>query len=200
MMNFLAERFAGSSGILGILAEWAMAKTHEKVNDRVIALLNLQPRDRVLEIDFGPGYAIRKIASLLKQGFVAGITSSESLWRHARARNEAAIRTGNVELKLGTALAIPYPDDCFDKAFTVNSIETWLEPTNDLQEIERVVKPGGRLVVAWQPFQGEQETEAQYAGLRIATRLQEAGWMDVKQWDASAPQPPMVCVIGTKPQ
>jgi ubiquinone/menaquinone biosynthesis C-methylase UbiE len=195
------ERFEGSSGLLGLFAELMVAKDHQVINDWVISLLDFQPKDRVLEIDFGPGYALRKIAGIVKEGFVAGITPSESLWRHAGSRNRAAIKSGHMELRVGTAHALPYLEAFFDKAFSINSIQLWLDPTFDLKEIERVVKKGGVIAVTCQPqsFEGEKRPELAQIGEDLAARFREAGWSDVRILKKSARPAGIVCVTGIKP-
>jgi len=195
------ERFEGSSGLLGLFAELAVARDHQAINDWVISLLDVKPADRILEIDFGPGYAIRKLSGIVKDGFVAGLTPSESLWRHAGSRNREAIKAGRVELRVGTPHALPYPDASFDKAFSVNSIQVWLDPTFDLKEIGRVMKKGGLIAVTCQPqsFEGEHRPEADRVGEDLAARFREAGWSEVKVLKRPAQPADIVCVIGTKP-
>jgi len=200
-MSSFWERFEGSKGLLGLIAEVMVARDHQAINDWVISLLDLQPKDRVLEIDFGPGYALRKISRIVKEGFVAGITPSEPLWRHAGSRNRAAIKAGHLELRVGTAHALPYPDVSFDKAFSVNSIQLWLDPNYDLKEIERVVKKGGTIAVTCQPqsFEGEQRPDVDRVGNDLAARFREVGWSQVRILKQSGQPADLVCVIGIRP-
>ena len=200
-MSSWLERFEGSSGLLGLFAELLAARHQQVVNDWVISLLHLQPKDRVLEIDFGPGFALRKISGIVKEGFVAGITPSEPLWRHAGSRNRAAIQAGRLELRVGTAHALPYPDASFDKAFSVNSIQLWMDPTYDLKEIERVVKKGGMIAVTFQPpsFEENPRTEGDGVGDQLAARFRQAGWSEVRILKKPAQPADMICVLGVKP-
>jgi len=200
-MSSFWERFEGSTGFLGLIAEVIVARNQQAINEWVISLLDLQPKDRVLEIDFGPGYALRMISRIVKEGFVAGITPSEPMWRHAGSRNSAAIRAGRMELRVGTPHALPYPDASFDKAFSVNSIQLWLDPTFDLKEIERVVKKGGVIAVTCQPqsFERENLPKLDQVGDDLAARFREAGWSEVKVLKKPAQPAGIVCVIGVKP-
>jgi len=195
------ERFEGDSGLLGLWAELIVARHQQAVNGWVISLLNLQPRDRVLEIDFGPGFALRTISHIVKEGFVAGITPSEPLWRHAGSRNRAAIKAGRMDLRVGTAHTLPYADASFDKAFSINSIRLWMDPTYDLKEIERVVKKGGLIAATFQPPALEQEPreEADRVGDDLAARFRQAGWSEVRILKKPAQPADIVCVIGVKP-
>jgi protein-L-isoaspartate O-methyltransferase len=97
MMTSVLNRFEGSDGFLGRLADLAVAREHRTINTWVIQLLNIAPRDRVLEIGFGPGFALNKIAQLVPNGFVAGITSSEELAHYARVRNRTAVQEARMD-------------------------------------------------------------------------------------------------------
>ena len=77
----------------------------------------------MLEIGFGPGWALERIPARAGEGFVAGVDHSEVMVRLARERNARAVRAGRVELKHGSASALPYGDESFDKEMAVNS--TW---------------------------------------------------------------------------
>ncbi|MCA9726634.1 MAG: methyltransferase domain-containing protein, partial [Candidatus Eisenbacteria bacterium] len=145
----------------------------------VLEQLDLEPGDRVLEIGFGPGVDLRTVSRRCE--WVAGIDHSEEMLRQARRRNLRAIETGGVELRRGTAEALPFDDDSFDKAFSINSVQFWPDLDGGIRELRRVLRPGGRAVLAIQPRQPR-------ANLRIArsweTKLvretQAAGFSSVR--------------------
>jgi ubiquinone/menaquinone biosynthesis C-methylase UbiE len=49
-----------------------------------VRLLDVQPDDRVLELGFGPGLAIRELARLAAEGYVCGLDHSELMLRRAK--------------------------------------------------------------------------------------------------------------------
>jgi ubiquinone/menaquinone biosynthesis C-methylase UbiE len=68
--------------------------------------------------------------------------------KQARARNRAAQRDGRAQLQLGDGRTIPFPDHSVDAAITVHTIYFMPDPAYTIAEIARVLRPGGRLVIA----------------------------------------------------
>lgn len=66
----------------------------------------------------------------------------------ARQRNEAAVASGQADLRLGDAGSLPWPEHSFDAAFSSNVFFFIEEPERVLGELYRVLHPGGRLVIA----------------------------------------------------
>lgn len=152
----LLEQFARPTGLLGHLAGFLMSRTD--VDDRwLVGLLDVQPTDRVLDIGFGPGVAVSLLAQRATAGLVAGVDPSEVMLRQATRRNRAAIEEGRVELRLGTASELPYPDASFTKACAMHSLQFWPSLEAGLREVHRVLAPSGVLVLAlrmWRPHAG----------------------------------------------
>jgi len=163
----------------------------------VVSLLDIAPTDRVLEIGFGPGVAIREIASRAVDGVVCGVDHSEVMLRQARRRNADAVRAGRVDLRLGTADRLPEFDDRFDKILAVNSMGFWNDPDRCLESLRTILRPDGRIAIASQPRcpGATTETSAE-AGDDIARRLLHAGF-DVVERETLPLDPPVVCVLAT---
>jgi len=70
----------------------------------------------------------------------------------------------------GDLAALPFTTGAFDKIFSVNTIYFWENDTQALSEIKRVLKPGGKLVLALRPkHQMERYPFAQY-GFRMLSK------------------------------
>src|SRR5271166_798513 len=87
------------SGRAGIFAGIAMRFVNREPNRLAIEALRVQPEDSVLELGFGPGYAIKTLASLAPNGCVLGIDASPEMLVQATRLNARAIRQGQVKLR-----------------------------------------------------------------------------------------------------
>jgi ubiquinone/menaquinone biosynthesis C-methylase UbiE len=142
----LAQQFRQPTGFLGRLTGFFF-RINLKGIDWTISLLEIQPTDHVLEIGFGPGHGIQQAARLATQGRVAGVDFSETMLQQASRRNAEAIAAGRVELCLSDAAILLYPDNTFHKVFATNVVYFWKDPLANMQELRRVMKPGGRLAL-----------------------------------------------------
>jgi ubiquinone/menaquinone biosynthesis C-methylase UbiE len=82
-------QFGRPIGFPGRIAGWVMAhrSSNRRRNAWAVSLLDVQRDDRVLEIGFGPGLAIRELARLASDGYVCGLDHSEVMLRQAAMRN-----------------------------------------------------------------------------------------------------------------
>jgi len=202
-MGAVVGQFHRPRGFGGRAAGWVMAKrgSNRKRNIWAVELLDVQPDDRVLEIGFGPGVAIRELARRATRGTVIGVDHSDEMVRQARKRNAAAVRDGRVDLRLASAEHLPAFDAPFDKILAVNSLMFWDDPVERLEELRRILRPSGRLAIAFQPRgPGSTDETAAQAGEDIAKQFGAAGFTDVHVETLDLQPTDAVCVLGVRPQ
>ncbi|HTS77020.1 MAG TPA: class I SAM-dependent methyltransferase [Bryobacteraceae bacterium] len=194
----LRAQFSKPSGPLGWLAGQIMARRNRERSEFVLALVDCAPSDRVLEIGFGPGMDIQRLSRTA--AFVAGVDHSSLMLSQAGRRNGAAIREGRVKLELGTANALPFPDAHFDKIFAINSAQFWKDLATTLEEVRRVLKPGGMLALAIQPRnKNATDQHAFQAGKGFADAMKKAGFENIVSESRQTAPVSTVCVIGRAP-
>ena len=140
---FIARQSARPSGLLGRLIAGIMARETADLNERAVRLLGPSPFDRVLEVGFGRGRTIERLAGVVRNGRICGVDASELMVNMAVRRNHHAVAEGRVELRKGDCASIPFDTASFDGALSVHTLYFWSDPAACLREIRRVL-PAGR--------------------------------------------------------
>lgn len=107
---------------------------------------SLQGR-RCLDVGCGGGRLLERVLAAGASG-AAGLDHSPDMIALTTARNRDAVAGGVLELALGDAVALPWPDGAFDAALCANMLFFAERPQQVLDEVFRVLGPGGRLVLA----------------------------------------------------
>jgi demethylmenaquinone methyltransferase/2-methoxy-6-polyprenyl-1,4-benzoquinol methylase len=115
-----------------------------------IKLLSVKQNDQVLEIGFGTGHALIRMAKAVgKKGNVTGIDISEKMCALSYRRIEQAGLSNRVRLHCGDALPLPFGNAVFDKVLMSFTLELFDTPDIPrlLRECLRVLKPKGRICI-----------------------------------------------------
>ena len=127
---------------------WATL-TESRARRRVAEVLDVHDGDSVLEVAVGTGLLFAELLKRNPHGRNVGIDLTDAMLQQARRKAERT-HSGNWELQVGDAYALDFPDGRFDSI--VNCYMFDLVPDADfarvLREFYRVLKPGGRLVLA----------------------------------------------------
>ena len=194
----VARQFGKPEGRMGRLAGYAMSVKNKARSKWVLSLLEIEAVDRVLEIGFGSGRDLRRVAALATAGLTAGVDHSAEMVKMARGNSIGAILAGRADIRLGSADCIPFPDACFTKAFSINAVQFWRDRRAALAEIRRVLRPGGLVAIALEPRGASNPELALANGRVIAADLEAAGFQQVRLESSGLGRVPTVCVIGLK--
>jgi ubiquinone/menaquinone biosynthesis C-methylase UbiE len=198
LIKRVRAQFGRPTGFPGRMAGWVMAHraSNRRRNAWAVSLLDVQRNDRVLEIGFGPGVAIRELARLAADGYVCGLDHSDVMLRQAARRNAEGVRRGRVELKLGRVERLPAFEAPFDKIVAVNALQFWDQPVELLRELRRVLRNGGQIAIAFQPRgPGATDEAATRRGHKLPTALRDAGFSQVRL-ETLKLRPAVVCALG----
>jgi ubiquinone/menaquinone biosynthesis C-methylase UbiE len=142
----ISRQASAPHGLLGHIIGRIWIKETAAANDAALDLLAPSPGEHIVEIGHGPGRTIGLLAQRGAQ--VTGIEVSDLMLTAASRRNAAAIRDGQVRLLRGDGTHLPLPDHTADAALAVHTTYFWAKPDVTLAEICRILRPGGRLVLA----------------------------------------------------
>jgi len=109
----------------------------------VVESLNLRPGQRVLEVGVGTGMSLDAFPPYVH---LVGIDPSEAMLAQAHEK----IRDNNwrhIEVTKGDALNLDFPDNSFDDVVSFHVITVVPDPVRMMDEMVRVCKPGGRIIV-----------------------------------------------------
>lgn len=99
---------------------------------------------RVLDVGVGTGLELPMFSAGVR---ISGIDLSEPMLQIARKR-VADLRLSNVEeLRVMDAMNLEYADDSFDGAVAPYVITTVPDPVRTMDEMARVVRPGGEIII-----------------------------------------------------
>ncbi len=118
------------------------------INSWAVATLDLSGSEDVLDIGFGGGVGLGMVLRRLTTGRATGIDISDEMVREAPNRFPREIATGRLRVACGDVAALPFDDASFDRVYSVNTVFFWPDVARGLTEINRVLPPGGRLVIA----------------------------------------------------
>ena len=176
VISRLAAR-TGKSGPCPAALSWVVDNPLRRHYMRpVLDRLDIQPGDTVLELGPGPGvFTISAAQRLGESGRIIAIDIQPEMIAQLSIRLRMAGIT-NVETHIGSAYELPIPDESVDRAFLVTVLSEIPDPSRALQELRRVLKPGGMLSITEEfldpdyPFAFETIRRVEKAGFHLTRR------------------------------
>lgn len=151
-MKSVYTQFREPMGSLGWLVGLSMGLKNSDRSRWALGLLAPKPGEHILEIGFGSGADIaRLLDEVAPTGTVTGMDASDVMVRMASRRNRPAVGGGRVHLERASVPDLPFGNARFDAAFSVNCAQFWPDVEAGLAAVGRVLRLGGRAVIAVQP-------------------------------------------------
>lgn len=169
-----------------------------QLRQRAATLARLQSGEQVLDVGCGTGTLAMEVARRVgSAGRIVGVDPSPE--QIARARSKAARRHAPhapIEFQIGVIEQLAFPDQTFDVALStlmMHHVPKSLK-RQGLAEIARVLKPGGRLVIA--DFTRKQDRQGQAARFHaggsslqeLAALVSDAGFSQVETEEMQPPR------------
>ena len=192
---------------------WGML-TETKARKRFLELANIHDGEKVLEVAVGTGSTFIEILKKNPNGQNHGVDLTDEMLRRAK-KKAAKLGLKNYSLELGDAYHLTYPDGMFD--LVINNYMFDILPERDfpevLNEFKRVLRPGGRLIMAnmtkalhWYESISEQVYRIRPSllggcrGVYLLPYLESAGFIDTQREYISQMTFPTEVICGVKPK
>jgi SAM-dependent methyltransferase len=183
--------------------EWAragkgesMERGHRPVGEQAIARMQVPQDALVLDIGCGSGWATRLLADYAAHGRITGIDISDEMVRVAR---ESSATHSNVDFKVASAEQLPFADNEFTHAFSMESLYYYENIPAALAEIQRVLKQDGLFAAVVDLYQESEATHQWIETLNVPVQLlsatgyrsmfEAAGFADVRDERIYDPRP-----------
>jgi arsenite methyltransferase len=205
--EFFADQLRNPTGFFGrVVMSRFFNRSSAAINQLTMRSLALEPADRVLEVGFGSGDLIAHLAPVVREGHVAGVDFSPDMVSVATKRLAPLVTTGRVELRCASADHLPFADEEFTKACTVNTVYFWPEPALAMKGLSRVLSAGGRLVIGFSPAAAMRKMPRRltehgftlYEPEDMHRLFENAGFGSIEMAPGHGPRGDFLCAIGTK--
>jgi SAM-dependent methyltransferase len=195
-------------GPLGLLFTWGMNIGHAELTNWGLGHISIGNHYKILDVGCGGGATTRKLARIASSGKVYGVDLSEKSVEISRRANKDLIKAGRVEIRHGSVSCLPFPDGVFDLAIAVETHYFWPNLVTDMQEIRRVLKSDGKLVVMGEAYMGGKHDDRNLMWMELGNMIilsinelsqsfAAAGYQDVKlieEYDRG-----WICIMGKNP-
>lgn len=106
-----------------------------------------RPEGVMVDVGCGPGYLVATMAKSSSRLHVIGVDIAEEMVELATGNISALGLGERVEFRQGDIQELPFRDNSVDFVVSTLSLHHWSEPKQALEEIYRVLKPGGQLLI-----------------------------------------------------
>ena len=147
-LSEIARQLRQPTGELGREVARRMNESNRVQNREAERLLELGTAHKLLELGMGNGGLVTGLLERWPELTYYGVDFSTDMVEEASQLNAPAVQAGKAHFVYGTTTVIPYNDQLFDRILTVNTLYFWPDPAEGLQELYRMLEPGGLLVLA----------------------------------------------------
>lgn len=142
-------RDATSYDLLAAQFDYFTERFSPKLAARMVALAEIAPTDRVLDVGTGTGIVALQAATIVGEaGKVDGIDLSDGMLEIARQKAVRLNLEAQVKFSRMDAEALKFDEQIFDKVVSLFALLHFPNPLVALKEFFRVMRRGGKLVLA----------------------------------------------------
>ena len=200
LLKSFFSQCARPEGSLGRVMLSFMNYTHAPLTNWGLKLVNIQDGWTMLDVGCGGGFTIRRLLNRSKDAQVYGIDISEESVAKAKKVN-AEVLDKQVFVTQGSAEKLPYENEKFDLVTAVETVYFWPNLSGCLQEVHRVLKPGGKFAILVEVVDSDSKWTSVVEGMtaytpeQIKSLLDDAGFA---QTEIHRKKPTYATIIGCK--
>lgn len=153
----LVENAGRPQGFWGKMMIKSMNKGHSELTDWALVHLEIKRNYNALDIGCGGGKTVSKLCKRIGNGKVFGIDYSELCVEKSKKLNKNNIMCGKASILQSSVSSLPFEDNKFDVITAVETYYFWPDKLNDLKEVYRVLKSGGKLLLVFEMVKSEEE-------------------------------------------
>lgn len=172
-MRPLVHQEVKPHGALGVVMGWLLESGNAQQNRVTVEALDPPHGAAVLQVGFGSGHVLSMLAKSRPLSLVAGVDHSELMVATAKRRLNGGRGDAALDLRVGEAGDLPFPDDRFDLIFAVNAFHEWPDKERALAEMAGVLKPRGDILLSIRDFRTEGRFDPPGLGADTATNAAE---------------------------
>ncbi len=152
--GYLMRQVRKPSRWVGRFIVKGMNQTHAALTDWGVGHIEIGRQWTILDVGCGGGRTVGQLARAADAGKVYGVDYAEGSLADSRDYNRGPIAEGRVHIEQGTVSKLPFSDCVFDLVTAIETQYYWPNLQQDMREIRRVLKPGGKLLVIAENYKG----------------------------------------------
>jgi SAM-dependent methyltransferase len=141
------DQFKRPTGRRGRFVAALMNRGHQPLSLWGLTHVNIEPDYVVLDVGCGGGKTVNRLAQRVVLGKVFGLDYSADMVKYSKKVNKKLIAENRVEIIERSVDNTGFPDNFFDLVTAIETYYFWPNISDALQEIKRVLKPSGKLLV-----------------------------------------------------
>ena len=145
----LAKHLRQPSGDTGREVGIQMNKGNKHICLNSYNVLSPNDGEHILEIGMGNGFFVKDLFKMARNLKYTGVDFSRVMVEEAKQINNAFVDSRHAEFYEGSIEKLAFKDNTFDSITTTNTLYFWPKPQDNIKELLRVLKPQGKLLVAY---------------------------------------------------
>ncbi|KOS60315.1 class I SAM-dependent methyltransferase [Lysinibacillus agricola] len=196
LLQRLIEQAKKPRGIVGSLMLRIMNFAHSGMNTWLMKNGAVYDGDIVLDIGCGGGKTLQTLSKINPSGKIYGIDFSEQAIKDSIKTNRKDVANGKVIVKQASVSSIPYTDKFFDTITALQTHYFWSDLANDVKEVFRVLKNGGKFIIISELYKINYHMKAYKTKPEIKKLLESVGFQTVHIQENT--QKGWLCITGIK--